>query len=264
MSENDFANANENTEVFKEAVCVDAMRIYDSCSAKDCIEDIRVLFPCDVQPLIDSAVSIRVKDIDVISVYIDMQPIPFNRGYYSIDMTYFFDVCLEVCSPVSGTEYIRGVSVFNKKAILYGSEGNAKVFSSDTCDDSIAQKNRVVPKATVQVAKPVALSVKLCDSSCRCGCDPCCIIPESIASHYSGRIDNAPQQNTVYVTIGLFTIVQIVRNVQILIPAFDFCIPDKECVSTDENPCELFRRIEFPTDEFFPPKAPDQACGCSK
>lgn len=58
----------------------------------------------------------------------------------------------------------------------------------------------------------------------------------------------------MYVTLGLFTIVQIVRNVQMLIPAYDFCIPEKECTTTSDNPCEMFRRIEFPTDEFFPPK----------
>ena len=69
-----------------------------------------------------------------------------------------------------------------------------------------------------------------------------------------------PVRRTVYVTIGIFTIVQIVRNVQMLIPAYDFCIPEKECEATSDDPCELFRRIDFPTDEFFPPKSGD--CGC--
>ncbi|MEG2583572.1 MAG: hypothetical protein RSA27_03585 [Oscillospiraceae bacterium] len=48
--------------------------------------------------------------------------------------------------------------------------------------------------------------------------------------------------------------VKIVRDVQLLIDAIDFCIPCKECPSaTDENPCELFSGIRFPLDEFFPP-----------
>ncbi len=68
----------------------------------------------------------------------------------------------------------------------------------------------------------------------------------------------------IFFTIGLFTIVQIIRNVQMLIPAFDFCIPDKECVASSDNPCELFRKIDFPTDEFFPPKSYDSGCGCNK
>lgn len=55
---------------------------------------------------------------------------------------------------------------------------------------------------------------------------------------------------SVYATIGIFTIVQIERNVQMLIPAYDFCIPEKECVTTSDNPCEMFNRLEFPTNEF--------------
>jgi len=47
-----------------------------------------------------------------------------------------------------------------------------------------------------------------------------------------------------------------------LIPAYDFCIPGKECVTTSDNPCELFRRIDFPTDEFFPPKVAEHGNGC--
>ena len=66
----------------------------------------------------------------------------------------------------------------------------------------------------------------------------------------------------MYVTIGLFIIVQMVRNVQMLIPAYDFCVPEKECVASSDNPCELFRRIDFPTDQFFPPKATDLPGGC--
>ena len=53
-----------------------------------------MLFPTSVQPIVDASANVRVRDVDVISVYIDMQPIPFNRGYYSIDLTFFFDVSL--------------------------------------------------------------------------------------------------------------------------------------------------------------------------
>ena len=53
-----------------------------------------MLFPTSVQPVVDASANVRVRDVDVISVYIDMQPIPFNRGYYSIDLTFFFDVSL--------------------------------------------------------------------------------------------------------------------------------------------------------------------------
>ena len=124
-----------------------------------------------------------------------------------------------------------------------------------------AEDARVLPKATVQVAQPVALSARLCEHSA-CGCEPYCRIPESICQRYGGDFDSCPQKNTVYVTIGLFIIVQMVRNVQMLIPAYDFCVPEKECVASSDNPCELFRRIDFPTSEFFPPKSTDLGGPC--
>ena len=46
------------------------------------------------------------------------------------------------------------------------------------------------------------------------------------------------------------------------IPAMLANIPEKECVTTSDNPCDMFRRIEFPTDEFFPPKVGETGCGC--
>lgn len=266
MPENEGTPELENRDYFKEAVCIDAMRIYDSCSDKDCVEDIRVLFTTTTQEQVDNATSIRLKDVSVITVYLDLQAIPFNKGFYSVDMTFFLDVALDLfTSPSSTPTAVNGVSVFNKKVILYGSEGNVKMFSSDQTNDTPSlQDATVMPKATVQVATPVALSARLCDGAISTSvCDVYSRIPDSIAELYDGDFVYDTQKNNIYATLGLFIIVQIVRNVQMLVPAYDFCIPEKECVSSSDNPCELFRRIEFPTDEFFPPKASDLGgCGC--
>ena len=265
MAESDCLPDLGGQEYFKEAVCVDAQRVYDSCSDKDCLEDIRVLFPSVQQALVDSATNVRVRDVSVITVYIDLQPIPFNKGFYSVDMTFFFDVALDLFGGGAACPVpVNGVSVFNKKVILYGSEGSVRVFSSGCPMEELEPEDcRVLPKATVQVAQPVALSARLCESPA-CGCEPYCRIPEGICRRYGGDFDAAPQKNAVFVTIGLFVIVQIVRNVQMLIPAYDFCVPEKECVASSDNPCELFRRIEFPTNEFFPPKATDMVPGPCK
>lgn len=266
MAENERTPDCENGAALKEAVCIDAMRIYDSCSDKDCLEDLRVLFPASVQPVVDASANVRVRDVDVISVYIDMQPIPFNRGYYSIDLTFFFDVSLELYGGATvGCERVSGISIFNKKVILYGSEGNVKMFTSESCRERsrFTGQIRSYPRATVQVARRWRFPQSFA-STAAAAAEPCCVIPDCIASRYGGAFETVEQKNTVYVTIGLFTIVQIVRNVQMLIPAFDFCIPDKECVTSGDNPCELFRKIDFPTDEFFPPKASDCGCGCGR
>ena len=104
-----------------------------------------MLFPTSVQPIVDASANVRVRDVDVISVYIDMQPIPFNRGYYSIDLTFFFDVSLELYGGATvGCERVSGISIFNKKVILYGSEGNVKMFTSESCrDEADLQGNKV-------------------------------------------------------------------------------------------------------------------------
>ncbi len=222
-----------------------------------------MLFPAAQQPVIDSASNVRIREVSVITVYTDLQPIPFNKGFYSVDMTFFFDVSVELFGgPSSGPVPISGVAVFNKKVVLYGSEGSVKVFQSGGERDNpqLPGDPRALPKATVQVAEPVALSAKLCGAPCRV--EPYCRVPECICQRYGGELDPAPQRNNIYVTIGLFTIVQIARSVQMLIPAYDFCVPEKECVPTSDNPCELFRRIDFPLHEFFPPRAGEGDCGC--
>ena len=49
------------------------------------------------------------------------------------------------------------------------------------------------------------------------------------------------------VTIGIFTITRLERDVQIMIPSYDFCVPRKECPSAPDDPCEVFSKIDFPT-----------------
>ncbi len=255
----DLSNANN---CFKEAVCIDAMRIYDSCQDKDCIEDTRVLFTRSAQNLVDAATNVRIKDVKVITVFLDLQPIPFNRGFYSVDMTFFFDVCLELfSSPICPSQTVNGVSVFNKKVILYGSEGNIKSFTSDNCDECCTE-NISTPKAVVQVAEPIPLSAKLCPGTRYGCCDNCCSIPEKICMQYGGEFEHSECKNSVFVTLGIFMVVQIVRSTQMLIPAYDFCIPQKECSPNSDNPCDLFSKIDFPTNEFFPPSATDYNDSC--
>ena len=249
----------QGTGNFNEAVCIDAMRVYDSCSDKDCLEDLRVYFTPDKHDLIEHATNVRLRSTEVITVFLDLESVPFNKGFYSVDMTFFFNVCLDVfCPMATNSVIVNGVSIFSKRVVLYGSEGNVKMFTSDMAQDDVDAQSvlgDVLPKATCQVAEPISLSARICDCQSRCP-ESCCRIPDCICNHFGGQLDFATNRS-VYCTIGIFTIVQIVRNVQMLIPAYDFCIPEKECVTTSDNPCEMFRRIDFPTDEFFPPKVGD-------
>lgn len=273
MTENFSTFSCRESNQFKESVCIDAYRVYDSCADRSCIENLRVNFSEAGQHVIDQASSVRVKDVSVITTFIDMEPVPFRRGYYSIDMTYFVEVNIEAfLAPSVMPATVCGLCVFSKKAVLYGSEGSVRVFTSEqNASESDIQNASLknLPRAVVQVADPIALSAKLCNV-CDCRSQPQCRVPECICRRFGGEFVR-PNANSkaVSVTLGIFTIVQIERNVQMLVPAYDFCVPNKECTSSTDNPCDLFSRIEFPTEEFFPPRMQNESqtnsegCGCS-
>lgn len=234
---------------FKEAVCVSAGRVYDSCSAKDCLEDLAVTFAPADQRIVNCANSVKCRGVEITNVTMDVEDIPFNKGFYSVDITYTFQVSVEAVG--TSTCYIVGTAAANKKVILYGSCGNVKNFSSD---GTASATN--APTVKVQIVDPIVLGCRMCDTpkpDCNC-CIPCCPTESSCETptHY------------VYVSVGMFSIVQLQREVQMMIPIYDFCVPDKECPAANtDDPCELFRRIKFPTNEFFPPRLADYdgCCG---
>ena len=107
---------------------------------------------------------------------------------------------------------------------------------------------------------PVALGAKIVEPAesnqcCCCGETDVNSVPENICKIFEDDFTDSDNSRKVVVTLGLFTIVRLIRDVQLLIPVIDFCIPRDECtVSTESNPCELFERLHFPVDEFFPPE----------
>lgn len=260
------AAAADPAGAIREAVCIDTSRVYDSCADKDCLSDLRMLFTLPVQAVIDEATSIRCRDSEILDAYIDVEEVPFNRGFYTVDITFFFKVTFDVFTqPLTAPVQVSGLCTFSKKCILYGSDGNVKVFSSKyRADDSDDQLFRTAtnPKAKVQAVDPVCLDARLCDV-CSC-CVPCCCsnIPTSICNCFDGDFDASQGSRAVLVTLGLFSIIQLERDVQMLIPAYDFCMPEKECSCDTDDPCDIFKKIEFPVDEFFPPKSTQNGNGC--
>lgn len=241
---------------FKEAVCIDAGRIYDSCTDKDCLTDLQVYFTDRTQPLIDGAMSVKCKEVEIITVYLDVEPVPFNKGFYSVDITFFFKVTLSVyTSPACPPATICGVASFSKKVILYGSDGNVKVYSSTDPRNCCEHDNTNMPKASVHVVDPMCLDSKLAECGCGRPCDCNVSLPQSVCNRFDGDFSCCKPQKMVLITIGLFTIVQLERCVQMMIPAYDYAVPDKESGSGgSEDPCEIFKRIKFPVNQFFPPK----------
>ncbi|HBN83022.1 MAG TPA: hypothetical protein DDZ89_04200 [Clostridiales bacterium] len=262
----------------REAVCIHTEKIYDSCKDKDCIEDAQVVFknPRWVQMIVNRAISVKIIDAEIKFVYTDVEPVPFKRGFYTVDIKYFIKVTLNFLVPGNpkghSTIQVEGLVIFDKKVILFGSEGGVKIFKSQFHENnsrhevgnSLQQDNSPIVK--VEVAEPIALNARIVEV---CERHDCCLeeIPQCILdclcdneTDVAGVEDNRGHHTTkeVVVSIGLFSITKLLRVVQLLIPAFDFCVPEKECVSsTDENPCDIFDTIDFPVDEFFPPQIYD-------
>lgn len=247
---------------FKEAVCIDAERIYDSCSDKDCLEDLQVFFSDKTQPIIDKAASIKCKKVKVLNVCVDVESVPFNKGFYSVDMTFYFLVELSVyLSPGTPAVNCCGISYFSKKVILYGSEANARVFSSHTGCCNGNEQLTAMPNAVVQIVDPICLACRYVECPEKTCC-PGAVIPCQICTQVGGSFQDVPVSKEVYITLGLFTIVQLQRKVQMMVPAYDFCIPDKESEYSTGDPCEMFKKIQFPMEDFFPPRLDDFKGDC--
>ena len=108
---------------------------------------------------------------------------------------------------------------------------------------------------------PIALHMRISDAECLKNTEmEQRSIPECISACFSDSLLFTDTARRWFVTIGQFSIIRLERDTQLLIPAYDYCLPDKECPGgSDDDPCTLFSRIRFPVDEFFPP---DDFCGC--
>ena len=104
---------------------------------------------------------------------------------------------------------------------------------------------------------PIVLDTKVtdCPPAPACDCGRLTEIPSFIAQSFGQTLvldDSANRR--FYVTLGQFTLVRLERDTQLLIPVYDYCIPQSECpCDTQEDPCGLFRSVAFPVNEFFPP-----------
>ena len=127
-----------------------------------------------------------------------------------------------------------------------------------------------MPTAIVEAVDPIILNAKVReeDDGCCCCCCCCGDVPQHIANNMNGQLCDSDGK-FLTVSLGLFSVVRIVRPAQYLIHATEYCVPDKICVSAeDDNPCAVFRSMAFPTSEFCPPdfvpNHPDTPgkCGC--
>ncbi|GHU55065.1 hypothetical protein FACS1894132_10620 [Clostridia bacterium] len=263
-----------------EVVPIKAERVFDSCSDKDCLADLPVTLDSGVLPA--QYTMVKCKNVWVENVTINVEPLNFNRGFFSVDATYIFRV--ELCAyekPTSQPVKLFGTAYTSKNCILYGSDISTNSFSTEigafpnpNIMNSCTAEDIKLPTATVQVAKPVVLDAKIgtyyWGDNCHhhhhpphhhdCGCGD-----NRHGSDPSTLEYQLPNPNTklVYITLGLFSVIELSRPVTVLASTYEYTIPTKECHNLSESPCKAFDKLCFPVDEFSPQTLPASAgCGC--
>ena len=251
----------------RESVCIHTRKIFDSCRDKDCVEDLRFYPTAAAQEVLGASQMIKGGTAELLYVYTDVEPVTFNRGFYSVDMRFYYRVTLQVCTGTPRYTEVEGLCVFDKRAILFGSEGNAKIFSSDTVYDELDVPGRVrsnLPVAVVEAVDPIVLSTRVAEVTVPGAVERGCLseIPSFVAQSFGGELvfDDSTARR-LYVTLGQFTLVRLERDTQLLVPVYDYCVPQSECdCGNQEDPCGLFRSVAFPMNEFFPPNSVEPPC----
>ncbi len=268
MAENRFGCSGSGNG--RETCCIETGRIFDSCRDRDCFENVRVSLTdcgCDI---IERTGNIRARDSDIAWTYIGIDPVRFNRGFYTVNIRFYVKITFEACVGGCKPQEFDGVAVLDKRVVLYGGESNVKVFrSGDTAYDICHAEERCEsgynkPEVVVEAVDPIILGTAVYEKAPGSPCCSCCgEIPAQVASRIEGRIAPPDKDGGRYLTasIGLFSVIRLVRPTQLLVNATEYAVPDKECVAPkEENPCALFRTMSFPINEFNPPLAPPPAC----
>ena len=252
----------------REAVCIHTRKVYDSCREKECLKDLRVYLTASSQAILENTINVKPKAAELLWTYIDVEPITYNRGFFTVDVRYFYKVTLDAFCGVGRPKTICGLAIYDKRTVLFGSEGSARIFSSDYVGGApdIQNLERTnLPVAVVEVVDPVVLGSKVLDSNCDCAVTD---VPADICGCFDDDLVITNEGRQLFVTLGQFSIIKLERDIQLLMPAYDFCMPDKECAGSTDDPCALFQNFKVPVDEFFPPREGELSqtqnggCGC--
>lgn len=264
----------------RDSVVIDTMRVLDSCRDRDCYEDVRVYLTPIGRELINRTSTVRTADAKIIGTAISVDEVPFNCGFYQINIRFYIRLKNEACIGAGTTRDFYSLAIVQKSVVLYGGEGNTTVFRSSKsggfcCTECVGEGSSTAPTAVVETAAPVILASRVvcCDSgtaSCTCGCSCNCTsscechsgcacdvaesIPAVILEQFGECLALSGEDggNRLLVSIGIFSVVRLERPAQYLISATEHSVPDKEChpATNEENPCCLFRTMAFPIGAF--------------
>ena len=116
----------------RQAMSIHTQKITDACRDKDCIEDLRVYLTTNSQAILDSATNARVRCAELITTYIDVEPVAFDGHHYCIDLTFYYRILADAIVSGSHPTTLQGLAVFNKRAVLCGEDSRAHIYRSNT------------------------------------------------------------------------------------------------------------------------------------
>ena len=267
MAENRFSCVPPGGNVCRDTVCIETNRVLDSCRDRDCYENVRVYLSDFGNEILERTGAIRAKCAQIVWSCIGIDPIQFNRGFYAVTIRFYVKITFEACIGGGHSQEVEGIAVLEKRVILYGGECNVSIFKSNgisggfCCHPEPVSGEKNVPTAIVEVVDPIVLGSRILEKASDCCCCCCCCeqdLPDTVLScmDMPPVFDDGEHGNHRYlaVSLGIFSVVRIVRPAQYLIQATEYCIPEKECHQVEEDdPCKVFRSMPFPVGEF---------CGC--
>ena len=238
----------------REAVRIHTSRIEDACIDKDCVEDLRVYLTGSSQTALESAVNARARSAELLHVYVDVEPIAYNPGHFTADLTFFYRITGEAMSGVTRPSALEGLAVFTKRVVLYGGQNQTKVFSSaDNVLLPDALYRTHTPDCVVEAVDPMVLSSRVIEGSE----GPGPVVPE-IPQAIRALFPEEPVLTggrMLCVCLGQFSTVRMERSTQLLVQASASAMPDRSCSDdpgAPDEPCDLFARVDFPTQAFYP------------
>ena len=255
---------------------IDTQRVLDCCRDRDCFEDVKVYLTQCGEAVLQNSQNLRTRCARILCADVNVSEVAFNNGFYQVVVRYYIEIEFEAC--VNGkSQTVKGLAIVEKDVILYGGEGRAITFKSGNggfctpCCTNTGVGND--PVALAETVDPIVLNTKVCECSCPCSCvcGDLVDIPESVEELFGGSVITNGTGPYIQVSLGIFSVIRIVRPAQLLIQASDYSVPDKECspASSNENPCALFRTMPFPVSQFRgtdckPESAPQRngGCGC--
>lgn len=211
----------------REAVCIHTKKIYSSCRDKDCIEDLRFYPTATAQSVLSTAQGLRGGSAELIYTFVDVEPVNFNRGYYTVDMHFFYRITLQALNGSTRYTEIEGLATFDKRVVLFGSESGAKIYSSI---------GGVPAGILAAFDEPIIFD----ESAIRRVCI-------SLGQFSTVRLERDTQL--------------LIPVYDYCIPSNECTLAGGDC--SCEDPCKVFDAVEFPMDDFFPPAAAPGGCGCA-